>query len=167
MKAALSIAGLLCLCAYSAYAQNAAPPATPKAPPLTADEVTAIYAHYNACWSAMPLSNNMTRVEIIAELDTGGVIRHLTIPTRDEPIYKQSEAYRTTAKNAMAALVVCPPVTFLPKEKYEHWRAIQMTFDPLKVAEQRPRGALTPAPVPESELLNKSDGGIIPKQQIY
>ncbi|MEM9798004.1 MAG: hypothetical protein AAF919_16040 [Pseudomonadota bacterium] len=115
----------------TATASNDAP-AAPAGPPLTQGERDGLRVAVSRCWNLGSLSTEAmrTRVTIFMEMTQDGLPRTDTI--RMIAFDGGSEAAARQAYEAgRRAIIRCADGGFdLPPEKYEHWREIEMTFNP-------------------------------------
>jgi hypothetical protein len=104
----------------------------PQGPPLTAGEKDALRVAVQNCWNVGSLSSEALRTTVVVAVSMGedakpvaSSIRMLSASGGDGAAAKQ--AYEA----ARRAIIRCGAGGFdLPVEKYDHWRDIEMTFNP-------------------------------------
>ncbi|MEZ5684999.1 MAG: hypothetical protein R3D78_03495 [Paracoccaceae bacterium] len=107
----------------------------PAGPPVTAGEKEALIVDVKACWNVGALSSEALRTSVTVAVDMGsdgkpdiGSIRMLGYEGGSEAAAKQ--AYEAGRR----AIVRCGSDGFpLPPEKYDHWRQIEIVFNPEKM----------------------------------
>lgn len=107
-------------------------PAGPSGPPLTASETDVLRRAVQSCWNVGSLSSAALRttVTISFEMSQDGT------PISSSIRLKGSDGGDTAAANqsfeaGRRAILRCGRTGFdLPVEKYDHWRSIEMTFNP-------------------------------------
>ena len=107
-------------------------PAAPSGPPLTGSERDALRVSVQRCWNVGALSTDALRTTVTLAVAMGrdgrpdaGSIRMLGFEGGTESAARQ--AYEA----ARRAVIRCGAQGFpLPVEKYDHWRDIEMTFNP-------------------------------------
>lgn len=110
-------------------------PAGPAGPPLTSGEKEALRVAVSACWNTGSLSTEAlkTTVVVAVEMTQDGkpmaeTIRMLTSSGGS------GDAARQAYEAARRAIIRCGGNGFgLPVDKYDHWREIEMTFNPEKM----------------------------------
>ncbi|NHQ74875.1 energy transducer TonB [Roseovarius gahaiensis] len=104
----------------------------PQGPPLTAGEKDALRVGVQTCWNVGSLSSEALRTTVVVAVSmsedakpVASSIRMLSASGGNEAAAKQ--AYEA----ARRAIIRCGAGGFdLPVEKYDHWRDIEMTFNP-------------------------------------
>lgn len=112
----------------------AAEPAAPSGPPLTSGERDALRISVQQCWNVdvgSQASNVIVTVGMSLDRDgkvVGGSLRQLSASGGDE------NAARAAFDAARRAILRCQKGGYkLPIEKYDHWRDVEMTFNPEKM----------------------------------
>jgi len=108
---------------------------TPSGPPLTGGEKDALRVSVQRCWNVGSLSSEALRTTVVVGVqmaETGkpeiGSIRMLSASGGGDAAAKQA------FEAARRAIIRCGNDGFdLPVEKYDHWRDIEMTFNPEKM----------------------------------
>lgn len=107
-------------------------PSGPSGPPLTSGEKDALRVAVSACWNTGSLSTDALRTTVVVavEMSEDGKPRAETIR-----MLTSSGGSGTAAKQAYEAarraIIRCGSQGFgLPVDKYDHWREIEMTFNP-------------------------------------
>lgn len=111
---------------------NEPEPAAPRGPPLTGGEKDALRVSVGQCWNVGSLSTEAlgtTVVVAVSMAETGkpdtGSIKMVSFSGGSEG------AARQAFEAARRAIIRCGARGFpLPVEKYDHWRDIEMTFNP-------------------------------------
>ncbi len=110
-------------------------PTEPSGPPLSEREKDGLRLAVQKCWNVGSLSSDALRVTVTVgvALDNAGKILsgsiHL-ISSTDGSNAAAKQAYEA----ARRAIIRCGAKGFdLPQEKYDHWREIEMTFNPEKM----------------------------------
>lgn len=113
-----------------ALAEALAEPAPSQAsgPPLTQGERDGLRVSVGRCWNFSALGTDAAKVTVVVQMDMSldGVPSNLRLLSYDgggEAAAQQ--AYET----ARRAILRCQPYA-LPPEKFDHWRQIEMTFNP-------------------------------------
>lgn len=107
--------------------------ATPSGPPLTRGEKDALRVAVQQCWNVGSLSTDALQVTVIVgvKLDQDGK------PTSIEQLSAtggNGSAVNKAYEAARRAVLRCGARGFdLPRDKYDHWRDIEMTFNPEKM----------------------------------
>ena len=105
---------------------------TPTGPPMSAGEKEAMRVSVSTCWNVGSLSSEALRTTVVVQVrmfetkkpDTGS-IRMVSFSGGSEAAAKQA------FEAARRAIIRCGSRGFdLPSEKFEHWRDIEMTFNP-------------------------------------
>ena len=120
----------------AAIADNTQPqaeaPRAPVGPPLSAGERDALRVSVSNCWNVGSLSTAALATTVVVGVDmaedgrpVSGSIRMLDFSGGPE------SAARQAFEAARRAIIRCGARGFpLPAEKYDHWREIEMTFNP-------------------------------------
>lgn len=110
-------------------------PATPSGPPLTGGEKEALRVAVSNCWNTGSLSTDALRVTVVIEVSMTEDARPVTSSIRMVSAQGGSDsAARQAFEAARRAIIRCGANGFaLPREKYDHWRDIEMTFNPEKM----------------------------------
>jgi hypothetical protein len=103
---------------------------------MTMDIKDALLAQMRECWNVPVGAPNpeqlIVQVHVFLAPDGG-----LQQPPQLESATRAAEAgnpyMRTAAEAALRAVSVCAPYKRLPRDRYEVWREIVMTFDPSKM----------------------------------
>ncbi|SHL31143.1 Cell division and transport-associated protein TolA [Roseovarius litoreus] len=104
----------------------------PSGPPLTAGEKDALRVSVQQCWNVGSLSSEALRTTVVVKVRMGedakpvsGSIELLSSSGGSDAAARQ--AYEA----ARRAIIRCGANGYdLPKDKYDHWRDIEMTFNP-------------------------------------
>ncbi|EAQ02831.1 tonB domain protein, putative [Pseudooceanicola batsensis HTCC2597] len=110
-------------------------PSGPIGPPLTSGERDALRVAVSACWNTGSLSTDALRTTVVVGVDMSEDGR----PKNDTIRLISStggagDAERQAFEAARRAIIRCGAKGFgLPVDKYEHWRDIEMTFNPEKM----------------------------------
>lgn len=123
------------LAGASTSVANSEPSAAPAGPPLTAGEQNTLVAQISQCWNVGSLSTDglLTTVVVAMEMTAeakpvAGSIR--MVSSEGGTSVSVSQAYEA----ARRAIIRCGAKGFdLPSDKYEHWREIEMVFNPEKM----------------------------------
>ena len=107
-------------------------PRAPAGPPLSAGERDALRVSVSNCWNVGSLSTAALSTTVVVGVDmaedgrpVSGSIRMLDFSGGPE------SAARQAFEAARRAIIRCGARGFpLPREKYDHWREIEMTFNP-------------------------------------
>ena len=115
----------------STPAPASAPAAAPSGPPLSGGEKDALRVAVQNCWSVdvgSQSANVTVTVAVSMNRDgtvVGGQVTQVSASGGDDT------AQRTAFEKARRAILRCQRGGFpLPAEKYDHWREIEMTFNP-------------------------------------
>lgn len=109
-------------------ANLASPPLT--SPPLTMSEIDAIRSQIQSCWSvpasARDAHNLVVRIKFSLNLDgsLSGAPEVIDTSRMNETTYREA------AESAIGAIRQCSPLKYLPLDKYERWRKLEMNFNP-------------------------------------
>ena len=113
-----------------ADALAAAAPAAPQGPPMTGAETEGFRLAVNRCWN-VDLGSESARVEVTVsfELSRDGKVSG---PVRKVAAAGGSNAAIEAAfQAARRAILRCGAAGYdLPADKYEHWKEVEITFDP-------------------------------------
>ncbi|MDF1856539.1 energy transducer TonB [Pseudooceanicola sp.] len=109
--------------------------AAPTGPPLTGGEKDALRVAVSTCWNTGSLSSDALRVTVVVSVamaedgrPQSGSIRMLSSSGGSDA------AARQAFEAARRAIIRCGTRGYeLPREKYEQWRDIEMTFNPEKM----------------------------------
>lgn len=109
-----------------------AAPAAPSGPPLTADETNELRLAVSQCWNVGSLSSAALATTVVVGVDmtqdgkpVAGSIRMISSDGGSQ------DAARQAYEAARRAIIRCGASGYaLPVEKYDHWREIEMTFNP-------------------------------------
>jgi hypothetical protein len=101
----------------------------PSGPPLTGREKGALVLAVQQCWNPPIGVQNAAdlKVTLLVELNEQGKLQGS--PKLIEPRGAPSAAEKVAFDAGRRALIRCAPYS-LPKEKYEQWRQIEVTFNP-------------------------------------
>ncbi|MCV6825293.1 MULTISPECIES: energy transducer TonB [Halocynthiibacter] len=104
-------------------------------PPLTFGEKESLRVAVSQCWNVGALSGEALRTTVVASLSVGrdGVPDATSVRMIDYSGGSKDAADRAFAA-ARRAIIMCGSKGFnLPAEKYDHWKEIEITFDPVKM----------------------------------
>lgn len=109
-----------------------APRAAPSGPPLTASETDGLRLSVQSCWNVGSLSSAALRTKVTIAFDMNRDGTPLTNSLRMIASEGGDDAAARQAYEAgRRAIIRCGASGFdLPIEKYDHWREIEMTFNP-------------------------------------
>lgn len=112
--------------------QETAAPAAPSGPPLTGGERDALRVSVQRCWNVGSLSTDALGTTVTLAVEMGRDGRPDTGSIRMIGFEGGSQAAAQQAyEAARRAVIRCGAAGFpLPVEKYDHWRDIEMTFNP-------------------------------------
>ena len=104
----------------------------PSGPPLTAGEKDALRVAVQNCWNVGSLSSEALRTTVVVSVTMSEDSRPVTSSIE---MLSASGGSGSAAKQAYEAarraIIRCGASGFnLPKDKYDHWRNIEMTFNP-------------------------------------
>lgn len=110
-------------------------PDGPSGPPLTSGEKEALRVAVSACWNTGSLSSDALRTTVVVAVEMSDDGKPLANTIR---MLTSSGGSGTAAKQAFEAarraIIRCGGQGFgLPVDKYDHWREIEMTFNPEKM----------------------------------
>jgi len=102
---------------------------------LSATEKDLIRARIYGCWNTRAIIGApepeklvvLVRIELTEEGELAAepeVVNRLDIEISGNPFW------RAAAREAVAAVIECAPYDYLPPEKYEQWRDLELNFDP-------------------------------------
>lgn len=104
---------------------------TPQGPPLTAGEMDGLRVAVQRCWNTGSLSSDALRTTVVAGVSLnrdGTVAGDVRLISGDGG---SGAAARQAFEAARRAILRCGAGGFdLPPEKYDHWREIEMSFNP-------------------------------------
>lgn len=116
---------------------NAAPvtQSAPSGPPLSAGEKDALRLSVSECWNVGTLSSEALRTTVVVGLDMGIDAKPDNASLRLISFSGGGQAAANQAyEAARRAVIRCGAKGFdLPAEKYDHWKEIEITFDPEKM----------------------------------
>ena len=110
-------------------------PSGPSGPPLTSGEKEALRVAVSACWNTGSLSTDALRTTVVVavEMSEDGKPQSDTIRMITSS-GGAGDAARQAFEAARRAIIRCGGQGFgLPVDKYDHWREIEMTFNPEKM----------------------------------
>lgn len=112
-----------------------AQPSTPSGPPLTSSEKDALRISVQKCWNVGSLSSEALLTTVVVSVEMSESSTPVTSSIR---LVSSTGGSSGAAKQAFAAarraIIRCGARGFdLPREKYDHWREIEMTFNPEKM----------------------------------
>ena len=118
-----------------AEANETAPDPTPRAPsgpPLTGGEKDGLRVSVQQCWNVGSLSSEALQVTVVVSVSMLRDGRPDTTSIRMLDYFDGSDAAaRQAFEAARRAIIRCGARGYdLPEEKYDHWREIEMTFNP-------------------------------------
>ena len=110
-------------------------PRAPAGPPLTGGEKEALRVAVSNCWNTGSLSSEALRITVVVGVSmsedarpVAGTIRLISSTGGSDAAAKQA------FEAARRAIIRCGASGYsLPVEKYDHWRDIEMTFNPEKM----------------------------------
>lgn len=107
----------------------------PSGPPLTRGEKDALRVAVSSCWNVAALSTDALRTTVIVGVSMTEDAKPKIDTIRMISYSGGSDASaRQTYESARRAIIRCGARGFdLPREKYDHWRDIEMTFNPEKM----------------------------------
>ncbi len=120
----------------AALGRGGAEPDRPAAgPPLTAAEKDALRIAVRQCWNVGSLSTEALRTTVVVAVEMAEDGRPVSASIRMTGYSGGNEAAARQAFDAARrAILRCGSRGFdLPAEKYDHWREIEMTFNPEKM----------------------------------
>lgn len=108
---------------------------TPSGPPLTAGEKDALRVAVQQCWNVGSLSTEALNTTVVVGVEMAEDGRPVSGSIRMIDATGGSDAAaRQAFEAARRAIIRCGANGFdLPVEKYDHWRDIEMTFNPEKM----------------------------------
>ena len=117
---------------------NDAPPsaaAAPSGPPLTGSEKEGLRVAVSSCWNVGSLSSEALRVTVVVLVDMSPDGKPLSGSIRMTSYEGGSASAAEQAFGAARrAILRCQKDGYnLPADKYDHWRQIEMTFNPEKM----------------------------------
>lgn len=104
----------------------------PQGPPLTAGEKDALRVAVQQCWNVGSLSSEALQTTVVVAVEMGEDAKPVTSSIRMLSSSGGSGAAANQAfEAARRAIIRCGASGYnLPIEKYDHWRDIEMTFNP-------------------------------------
>lgn len=104
----------------------------PQGPPLTAGEKDALRVAVQNCWNVGSLSSEALRTTVVVGVDMSEDARPVNSSIQMLSASGGSgDAAKQAFEAARRAIIRCGSRGFdLPVEKYDHWRDIEMTFNP-------------------------------------
>ncbi|MEY8097058.1 energy transducer TonB [Falsihalocynthiibacter sp. S25ZX9] len=107
----------------------------PSGPPLSEGEKDALRISVSECWNVGTLSSEALRTIVIVGLDVGLDGKPVSSSLRMISFSGGGQAAANQAfEAARRAIIRCGAKGFdLPAEKYDHWKEIEITFDPEKM----------------------------------
>lgn len=107
----------------------------PQGPPLTAGEKDALRVAVQNCWNVGSLSSEALRTTVVVGVTMSEDARPVTGSIRMiDATGGGGAAAKQAYEAARRAIIRCGAGGFdLPVEKYDHWRDIEMTFNPEKM----------------------------------
>lgn len=104
----------------------------PQGPPLTAGEKDALRVAVQNCWNVGSLSSEALRTTVVVGVDMSEDARPVNSSIQMLSASGGSgDAAKQAFEAARRAIIRCGSGGFdLPVEKYDHWRDIEMTFNP-------------------------------------
>lgn len=107
----------------------------PQGPPLTAGEKDALRVAVQNCWNVGSLSSEALRTTVVVGVTMSEDARPVTSSIRMiDAMGGGGAAAKQAYEAARRAIIRCGAGGFdLPVEKYDHWRDIEMTFNPEKM----------------------------------
>jgi hypothetical protein len=104
----------------------------PSGPPLTAGEKDALRVSVQRCWNVGSLSSEALRTTVVVGVRMGEDARPVSGSIELLSSSGGSDAAaRQAYEAARRAIIRCGANGYdLPKDKYDHWRDIEMTFNP-------------------------------------
>ncbi|WP_288943901.1 energy transducer TonB [uncultured Roseovarius sp.] len=107
----------------------------PQGPPLTAGEKDALRVAVQNCWNVGSLSSEALRTTVVVGVTMSEDARPVTSSIRMiDATGGGGAAAKQAYEAARRAIIRCGAGGFdLPVEKYDHWRDIEMTFNPEKM----------------------------------
>jgi len=106
-----------------------APEATPEVAELTISEIDSFRAQMRRCWSFPSGARDGSDliVEISVSLSSTGAVSQGPVITNRQRL--SDPYFRAAAESVLRAILRCQPFN-MPVEKYEHWRDLELRFDP-------------------------------------
>ncbi|MBZ0128020.1 MAG: energy transducer TonB, partial [Rhodobacteraceae bacterium] len=106
----------------------------PSGPPLTAGETEGLRLAIQECWNVGSLSTDALKVTVVVGVSLDAEAKPLAASIRlissEGNIVAAEQAYEA----ARRAIIRCGVRGYgLPVEKYDHWRDIEITFNPEKM----------------------------------
>lgn len=91
------------------------------------DLVTVANKAFNRCWL---LSKDSISVEIRVLFEPDGSVKSVGLMPEHSQRYINDAKFRTSVDAAIRAVNECSPYDKLPKNKYEQWKDMMITFNP-------------------------------------
>jgi hypothetical protein len=101
--------------------------------PMSMSEKDRLMDSTSKCWAVPIQSAPAPVVGLTIDVNIDGSIKHMEFTQAQElQRYQKDKEFRAFADAAVSAVKKCGPQAFasLPKDKYETWKHIEMTFDP-------------------------------------
>ena len=103
-------------------------------PPLSGTEQSYLIDRISRCWRPMPLLGQAGAKDVVVtirvELTLDGNVDGEPALVDPNPLPSGNQAYRVALELARSAVRGCAPYDKLPKEKYQRWRNIEISFNP-------------------------------------
>jgi len=108
------------------------PRAAPSGPPLTGSEIEGLRVEVGGCWNVGSMSTDAMKITVVVGVSLGidgvpiiGSLKLVSATAGSEDAI--GKAYEV----ARRAIIRCGGAGFdLPAEKYDHWREVEITFNP-------------------------------------
>ena len=103
---------------------------------FTLDIKDALLAQMRECWNVpvgAPKPEELIVQVRIFLLPDGGLAQSPQLESATRAAMASNPFMRTAAEAALRAVNVCAPYKRLPRDRYDSWREIVMTFDPSKM----------------------------------
>jgi type IV secretory pathway VirB10-like protein len=99
--------------------------------PLSLSEMDAIMGQIAKCWNVPAGAKNAQDLIIVvyAEFNVDGSYVKVEL-AQDQRRYGSDTFFRAAADAAIRAVKQCSPLTGLPADKFQKWRALELHFDP-------------------------------------
>ncbi len=100
--------------------------------PLSMTEQDAIRSQIAKCWSVPAGAKDAQDLLVVLhiELEHDGALIKVELANESKDRYSRDSFFRAAADSAIRAVRQCSPLKSLPPEKYQTWRAMDLTFDP-------------------------------------
>ncbi len=103
-------------------------------PPLSGTEQRYLIDRISRCWRPMPLLGQAGAKDLVVtirvELTLDGNVDGVPTLVDPNPLPSGSRAYSVALELARSAVRGCAPYDKLPREKYQRWRNIEISFNP-------------------------------------